>query len=162
MKTFFISDTHFNHVNIIKYSKRPFPSVEEMNEAMITNWNNVVSHVDRVIHVGDFAMGPKKLIPAFVERLNGYKILVKGDNDMTKKRMRTMAFQEVVDYWFEDKILAVHDPKEFTTKYKHLFKECEIAVYGHLHTWMFKDDYFPIRLINACVEHNNYTPFQII
>lgn len=41
-KVFFTSDTHFNHANIIKFCERPFGSIEEMNEALIANWNRVV------------------------------------------------------------------------------------------------------------------------
>ena len=39
---FFTSDTHFFHGRIIELCNRPFHSVEEMNEALITNWNRVV------------------------------------------------------------------------------------------------------------------------
>lgn len=45
MKTFFTSDTHFYHSNIIKYCLRPFADAHEMNETLIANWNNVVSIV---------------------------------------------------------------------------------------------------------------------
>ena len=41
-KVFFTSDTHFKHANIIKFCERPFGSIEEMNEALIANWNRVV------------------------------------------------------------------------------------------------------------------------
>ena len=35
MKVFVTADNHFYHKNIIKYCKRPFNSVREMNEYMI-------------------------------------------------------------------------------------------------------------------------------
>ena len=47
-EVFFTSDTHFNHANIIKYCKRPFASVEEMNGEMISRWNKVVRPRDTV------------------------------------------------------------------------------------------------------------------
>lgn len=41
-KVFLISDTHFDHENIIKYCSRPFKSKDEMNKTIIDNWNSVV------------------------------------------------------------------------------------------------------------------------
>src|SRR3990167_4892089 len=155
VKTFFISDTHFNHENIIKYCNRPFQSVEEMNETMINNWNSVVDKNDIVIHLGDFAMGPKKLIPSFAERLNGQVILVKGDNDMSKSRMKKMKFAEVVDYWSENGMLCVHNPKEFLTKYKHLYYRSTKILHGHTHNKYWNAFNFIGNIINACVEIHN-------
>ena len=51
---YFISDTHFNHKNVIKYDKRPFDSLEEMEWEIIKRWNNTVSNKDIVYHLGDF------------------------------------------------------------------------------------------------------------
>ena len=48
-RIFVTSDTHFSHVNIIKYCNRPYASVEEMNNALIDNWNSVVKNDDLVI-----------------------------------------------------------------------------------------------------------------
>ena len=56
-KIFFTADTHWGHRNIIRYCQRPFADVEEMNEALITNWNSTVGKDDIVFHLGDFAMG---------------------------------------------------------------------------------------------------------
>jgi calcineurin-like phosphoesterase family protein len=56
-KTFFTSDTHFGHANIIKYSARPFQDVQHMDEALIQNWNELVSEGDIVFHLGDFTLG---------------------------------------------------------------------------------------------------------
>jgi calcineurin-like phosphoesterase family protein len=48
MKKWFIADTHFSHTNIIRYAKRPFVTVEEMDHCLITNWNDCVSAEDQV------------------------------------------------------------------------------------------------------------------
>lgn len=82
-KTFFTSDTHFGHVNILKFNaeQRPFKDTEEMDEAIIRRWNNVVSPEDTVYHLGDVALGNiAKSLPK-VARLNGYKIAVMGNHD---------------------------------------------------------------------------------
>lgn len=38
----FTSDDHFWYTNIIKFCKRPFASVEEMNEALVKTWNDII------------------------------------------------------------------------------------------------------------------------
>jgi len=82
---YFTADTHFYHENIITYCKRPFKNVEEMNEAIIANWNSVVRPVDCVYVIGDFIFGsPQKQVKRLVEiikRLNGYIFLIKGSHD---------------------------------------------------------------------------------
>lgn len=84
MTIYFTSDTHFNHINIIRLANRPFGSLEEMNEAIIDKWNKTVSPGDEVYHLGDFCMGHRKLLPSFLERLNGTITLVKGNHDYPK------------------------------------------------------------------------------
>ena len=54
MKIYIISDTHFNHENIIKYCNRPFKDINEMNDAIIDNWNRIVKKDEIVYHLGDF------------------------------------------------------------------------------------------------------------
>lgn len=84
-KTFFTSDTHFGHRNIIQYCNRPFATVEEMDEEMIRRWNEVVGQDDVVYHLGDFAMG-KNSAPKTLERLNGRKHFVWGNHDSKQTR----------------------------------------------------------------------------
>ena len=50
------SDCHFNHKNILSYEpqSRPFATIEEMNETIISNWNSVVTAEDEVWVLGDF------------------------------------------------------------------------------------------------------------
>ena len=85
-KIFVCSDCHFNHKNILKYEPeaRPFETVEEMNEKIISNWNSVVSPEDTVYVLGDFAMGLPEKIPSIVERLNGKIIIIRGNHDNEK------------------------------------------------------------------------------
>ncbi|MCZ2224280.1 MAG: metallophosphoesterase [Chitinophagales bacterium] len=75
------SDTHYNHINIIKYCDRPFSSVEEMNEKMIENYNNLVKIEDEVYFLGDFSFFQLRETLDLLKRLNGYKHLILGNHD---------------------------------------------------------------------------------
>jgi len=82
---YFIADTHFGHKEIIQYCNRPFSSTDEMDEALIENWNKVVKKQDAVWHLGDFALrcDIEKMQQIF-SRLNGHKYLVMGNHDRHK------------------------------------------------------------------------------
>ena len=85
-KTFFTSDLHFFHANILKYTNRPFRSVLEMNEALINNWNSCVSKSDIIWIIGDFAFADETKILNIVSRLNGEKHFVMGNHDQIFKK----------------------------------------------------------------------------
>lgn len=81
-KTFFSSDHHFYHNNIIKYANRPFSSVTEMNEAMIDNHNSVVGKNDDVYFLGDFAFTRYASdVVQILRQLNGHKHFIAGNHD---------------------------------------------------------------------------------
>ena len=77
----FTSDTHFSHANIIKYCHRPFASVEEMDEQLVSRWNAAVGPNDTVYHLGDFAVGDGKRFAKRVSRLNGRIKILPGSHD---------------------------------------------------------------------------------
>jgi calcineurin-like phosphoesterase family protein len=93
MKTFVASDQHFDHGNIIKHCDRPFSNVDEMNDTLVGKWNEVVTSHDRVIVVGDFAW---KNPEYWLNKLNGTKILIKGNHDHKQNRK---GWDFVKDIW---------------------------------------------------------------
>lgn len=80
----FTSDNHFDHTNIIKYSKRPFKNVDEMNEALIVNWNIQVRPGDDVFNLGDFCFGDLDRYKQILGRLNGRILLLRGNHDIKR------------------------------------------------------------------------------
>lgn len=94
--TFFTSDTHFGHANIIRLCNRPFQNVEEMNEVLIENWNKVVSKDDTVFHLGDFAFGGSSVWNSIIPRLNGHINLIIGNHDRKNLRQGYMLYFDMV------------------------------------------------------------------
>ena len=78
---FFTSDEHINHINIIKYCKRPFKDIQEMEKVLVYNHNNVVRAKDTVIHAGDLTLGKKEVAANYIKQLNGNHIFLKGSHD---------------------------------------------------------------------------------
>ncbi len=81
MNTFFTSDLHLGHPKVIQYSERPFKDVKEMDEALINNWNSVVSNVDKIFVLGDFSFHKAQENEKILKRLKGQKFLIKGNHD---------------------------------------------------------------------------------
>jgi calcineurin-like phosphoesterase family protein len=76
----FTGDEHYFHKNIIKYTNRPFGSMEEMDDILIKNFNNVVQEKDIVYHLGDFIFN-NKYKEEYIKSLNGINIFLKGNHD---------------------------------------------------------------------------------
>lgn len=175
---FFTSDTHFCHANIIRYCNRPWNSgkdangdsivterdLYEMNEAIISNWNSVVSLDDVVWHLGDFALGNRSRIPEFVNRLNGHKKLVLGNHDffhVDKAKYRNVidfyekaGFEEVYGHpvLLNNFVILSHEPLSYV---KDPFFNC----FGHVHS---NDNFktFSKSGCCVCVERHNYKPIS--
>lgn len=154
MKFFTLSDTHFGHAKIIDYCNRPFSSVEEMDEAMIKNWNETVSNNDTVLHLGDFGLGNKEYIASIVKRLNGKKILILGNHDnWSEQTYRDMGFHTVSRFpiLWNDFYLLSHAPLPPISD-----KLPFMQLYGHVH-----NDSRYINTVNSkcvCVERIGYRP----
>ena len=86
----FTSDTHFYHLNIIRFCSRPFGSIEEMNDELVRRWNETVPPDGVVFHLGDFAFGGPKEWTDILSRLNGRIFLVLGNHDMRHLKQGVM------------------------------------------------------------------------
>jgi len=152
MKRFIISDTHFNHANVIKYCGRPFADVSEMNSILIKNWNETVGSEDIVYHLGDFAFGSKDKIAELRKLLNGRIYLLLGNHDRrhSYKFWQDCGFERVYDKTIiTDKFFILsHEPVflDESTSYYNL--------YGHTHEKIVGGPHH----INCCVEHCDYRP----
>ena len=77
----FTADTHFGHSKILEYVKRPYATVEEMDEALIKNWNERVQPNDDVYHLGDFGLCASSKLRKIIDRLHGKIHLIRGNHE---------------------------------------------------------------------------------
>ena len=129
---FYISDLHFGHKNIMSYDNRPFFDVDEMNEALIANWNNVVSKGDEVYILGDM-FWKNEGAADILARLNGRKYLVLGNHDrlnadMNKHFEWVKEYAEIKDG--DNHIILCHYPIPF---FKNHTRDGYYHFYGHVH-----------------------------
>ena len=98
-----VSDTHFFHSNILKFTDdngefirgKLFDTVEQMNECMLENWNSVVKPGDKVYHLGDVMMGSKEEFLKFWPKLHGSKRLIVGNHDDIKWMAQQELFAKI-------------------------------------------------------------------
>ena len=164
MNTFFTSDQHWGHKNIIKYCERPFDSVEEMDEAMIANWNSVVGKHDEVFHLGDFSFLTRKDALTLRRRLNGNICLLLGNHDLARVPVSSPGFNWVKHYHeiagkrFGKRIVLNHYPFQ-TWNGSHrgtymLHAHCHGAV-GNVVNGI------PLRRLDVGVDPNSFTPVSV-
>lgn len=158
---FVISDTHFNHENILRFRDangvrfrgKDFQTAEEMNERMVENWNSVVRDQDIVWHLGDVYMTHGEQANEVLSRLRGRKRLCLGNHDNGRDQLLQKHFQ---------KIMLWRDFREFGLLLTHVPVHPDslrgsINVHGHIHQNPSPDE----RYRNVCVEWTNYTPVEI-
>jgi calcineurin-like phosphoesterase family protein len=165
----FTSDTHLGHKNILEYEKeaRPFETVEEMNEALISNWNDTVRPKDIIWHLGDFAFGRSNV--ELAGRLNGRKRLIMGNHDVYNNSVYMAYFEKLfgVTYW--KRCVLSHIPVHVGN----LGSRALLNVHGHLHSNVVKTDVIycvpgkifgeiefikDINYFNVSVEQHNLRP----
>ena len=159
---YFTADTHFGHTNILKLCRRPFETIEEMNEDLIARWNSRVTGADSIYIVGDMFYRCDDA-EAILKRLHGKKHLVIGNHDSS---------------WMDRVDLSKHFAQvcdlKVTTNGRYALTLCHYPlltwkreeksymIHGHIHA-NTDDDFFPLickrdRLLNAGVDVNGYAP----
>lgn len=94
---FFTADAHFFHKEVLAFERRPFNTVEEMNEVIVHRWNILVSKKDDIYILGDLSFGKKAETTALLKLLNGRKYLIKGNHDDLNLEQKEL-FVWVKDY----------------------------------------------------------------
>lgn len=148
MKTFVTSDLHFCHKNILKLGNgRPFSTIEEHDQALITNWNDAVNANDTVFILGDLCFcNDINIITDIFKKLNGQKHIVFGNHDRTKvlaallKANIISSLRSYFEYSYitttglKQKFIMMHYPiLEWNGCIGGPNRNKSIHVYGHIH-----------------------------
>lgn len=162
-RVWLISDTHFDHTNIIKYCNRPFVSTIEMNEFMRRNWLHTVMPDDIVYFLGDMAFGRGSRNPRWwVTQLSGKIIWIKGSHD---KGVHTTSVIEGVEKVVLSEVISC-DGIEFM-----LVHDVFSAVVNGWNGWIIHghchnnrphiDNRFGHKRVNVSAEVVDYTPISL-
>ena len=130
---FLVSDTHFGHTGVCKFTRndgvtklRPWDSPEEMDEAMVKAWNERVKPTDKVYHLGDVVINRKAL--KILSRLNGDKVLIRGNHDIFRDDEYRQYFRELRAYHVMNGMILSHIPLHSDS-----LGRFGVNIHGHLH-----------------------------
>ena len=173
--TFLVSDTHFGHEKTCTVFKRadgsplrPFASAEEMDEFMVRAWNDRVRPKDKVYHLGDVVINRKFL--NVLGRLNGDKVLIRGNHDIFRLEDYTAYFRDVRGYDVKNGMMLSHIAVHVES-----LARFGTNIHGHLHAnrvmkmrgvdartgeVLYSDEIDP-RYHCVCVEHTDYAPISL-
>ncbi len=162
MKTYFTSDLHFYHKNVLKFENRPFNTIEEMNEGLIEKWNNKVNEEDKVYILGDFSFARVTKTVEILKRLKGRKYLILGNHDSDKiYKSKTIRdeFELITNYYElkDENIVLFHYPIAVWNNMHHN----SIHLFGHIHSntsTLHQLKHIEDNSYNVGVDVNNYEP----
>ena len=125
-RTLYIADCHFYHRRLnTEMDKRGFPSVEEMNEHMIAQWNAKVTKNDTVYILGDFSLAGGFQTSGILDCLNGKKHLITGNHDD----------RYLKDKFFENHLLRSVNP------YQEIRDNGRTVILSHYPVFCYKGQY---------------------
>jgi calcineurin-like phosphoesterase family protein len=164
---FLVSDTHFGHAGVCRFTHpddpeiklRPWDNADEMDEEMIRRWNDRVRPTDKVYHLGDVVINRKAL--KTLHRLNGDKVLIRGNHDIFPDVEYREYFRELRAYHVMNGMILSHIPI-----HPESLGRFGVNIHGHLHASRVKMEpvgKYGIPVIDTryhcvCVEQTDFAP----
>ena len=169
---FLVSDTHFGHTGVCRFMRedgvtklRPWDDPAEMDEEMIKRWNERVRPNDKVYHLGDVVIN-RRALPTLA-RLNGDKVLIRGNHDIFPDTEYVQYFRELRAYHVMNGMILSHIPLHEAS-----LGRFGTNIHGHLHANRVKkargvdvrtgeilySNEIDTRYWCACVEQTDFAP----
>jgi calcineurin-like phosphoesterase family protein len=169
---FLVSDTHFGHTGVCRFTRtdgvtklRPWDNADEMDEFMVKAWNERVRPTDKVYHLGDVVINRRAL--GIMRRLNGDKVLIRGNHDIFRDSEYREHFRELRAYHVMNGLILSHIPVHEAS-----LGRFGCSIHGHLHAnrvmkargvdartgeILYSDEIDP-RYYNVSVEQTDFAP----
>jgi calcineurin-like phosphoesterase family protein len=156
---FLVSDTHFGHAGVCRFTEsdgvtkiRPWTDPAEMDEEMVKRWNDTVRPTDKVYHLGDVVIN-RKALPTMA-RLNGDKVLIRGNHDIFPDDEYRKYFRELRAYHVMNGMILSHIPL-----HPESLGRFGVNIHGHLHSGrVMSDGAVDTRYHCVCVEQTDFKP----
>jgi calcineurin-like phosphoesterase family protein len=137
---------------------RPWDNPDEMDEEMVKRWNETVKPTDKVYHLGDVVINRKAM--KTLHRLNGDKVLIRGNHDIFRDEEYREHFRELRAYHVMNGMILSHIPIHSES-----LSRFGTNIHGHLHANRVQIRGFnnnPMGIDNryhcVCVEQTDFRP----
>jgi calcineurin-like phosphoesterase family protein len=130
--TFLYSDPHFGHAGVCRFLRedgsklRPWNDPAEMDEELVKRFNEQVRPNDKCYFLGDVVINRKAL--STLARLNGDKVLIRGNHDIFRDDEYRQYFRELRAYHVMNGLILSHIPVHEAS-----LGRFGCNIHGHLH-----------------------------
>jgi calcineurin-like phosphoesterase family protein len=171
-KVFLYSDPHFGHAGVCRFlcddgvtKIRPWDDPSEMDEALVERYNTKVGKNDKCYFLGDVVIN-RRCLPTLA-RLNGDKVLIRGNHDIFRDDEYRQYFRELRAYHVLNGMILSHIPI-----HPESLGRFGVNIHGHLHAnrvkkmrginvktgeILYSDEIDP-RYHCVCVEQTDFAP----
>lgn len=169
---FLYSDPHFGHKGVCHFMRndgvtklRPWDTAAEMDEELVRRYNEVVGPKDKCYFLGDVLINRRAF--STLTRLNGDKVLIRGNHDIFPDDEYRVYFRELRAYHIMNGLILSHIPVHPDS-----LGRFGTNIHGHLHANRVRKangfdrvtgevtygDEIDVRYHSVCVEQTDFAP----
>ena len=156
--TFLYSDPHFWHAGVCRFLRedgtklRPWDNPDEMDEHLVKVYNEHVRPNDKIYFLGDVVINRRAL--KTLARLNGDKVLIRGNHDIFRDTEYREYFRELRAYHVMNGMILSHIPI-----HEQSLGRFGVNIHGHLHAnRVMTNGVVDVRYHCVCVEQTEFRP----